>query len=115
VSDARLLLARYAAELGDNDLALEQYRAMTRDEGSTIVPFEKFVNLALTLPGKGSEATDIADAALRAWPDDPRALTLAVRAAHSAGDDAKAHTIIDAALKADPLNETAHQLKKSLP
>ncbi len=100
--DARELLAQYALELGDTDLALEQYRAIAQDPGSDFAAHEKYVNLALQLPNRAQEAYQAAKDAQAKWPDDPGPLTLLGKAAAALGARDEAEKSFREALRIDP-------------
>ncbi len=100
--DARELLAQYALELGDTDLALEQYRAMAEETGSDFAATEKYVNLALQLPNRTNEGYQAAKNAQAKWPDEPGPLTLLGRAAAAMGVRDEAEKSFREALRIDP-------------
>ena len=103
-SDARELLAEYARELGNTELALEQYRLLADAKESSLESFERYVNLAISTQNHALDALSLSKKALLRWPDDSEALTLAAKAAFSAGLPEDAKKYIEKALKLDPKN-----------
>ncbi len=111
--DARELLAEYALELGNTALALDQYKALYKMDGSSFETFEKYVDLALNVPDQALEAYQAAKVAQTRWPDDAKALTLLGRAAVAAGDREIAENSFNSALQIDPkYAKAADELKK---
>ena len=90
-SEVRRLIARYALEIGNAALALDQYKAMTELPDASIESFEGYITAALAL-GKPSEAQLKAAEAVEKWPEDARAYVLLGTVAAELGntDDAKA-------------------------
>ncbi len=105
--DARLLLADYATELGNTDLALEQYKLISQEPDSDLDAFRKYILLAVGTGNHSLDALSVAKNALQRWPDDAVALTLAAKAALSAGVPEDAVRYIQSALKIDPTDKDA--------
>lgn len=112
--DARELLADYAMEQGNTDLALEQYRVMSENKDSDLDAFRKYVDLAVTMPNHGLDALSVAKNALTRWPDDVGALTIAAKAALAAGLPADASKYVESALKIDPKNKDAITVQEAI-
>lgn len=112
--DARELLARYAMELGNTDLALEQYGILAEKKQSTLRDFERYIELAITTPNHGLDALASAKKALERWPDNVTALTLAGEAALIAGLPSDAQKYIDTALRIDPTNTRARMGEEAI-
>lgn len=108
--DARELLAEYARELGNTELALEQYGLLAESNDSGFDAFERYVNLAVNSPNRSLDALSQAKKALVRWPDDPDVLALAAKAAEAAGLPDDANKYIEKALKLDPKNPKALEL-----
>jgi tetratricopeptide (TPR) repeat protein len=100
--DARDLLAQYALELGDTDLALEQYRTIAEDPASEPEDYEKYVNLALQLPNRANEAYQAAKDAQAKWPDDALPFVMLGKAAGALGAKDEAEKALREALRIDP-------------
>ncbi len=112
--DARELLADYAQELGNIELALEQYRIIAEGKESDLDAYKRYVEIASSTQNHTLDAIALAKAALTRWPDDPSALAIAAKAALAAGmkEDAKAY--IDSALRIDPKNPDAQKVQSEL-
>lgn len=116
--EARDLLATYAKELGNTDLALDQYRALTEKENSDISSFEKFILLAITIPSRAEDGYQLAQVARSKWPDDASTLALLAESEIATGRIAEAQAHIDEALNIDPTNDRALKVQgvlKSIP
>lgn len=112
--DARELLADYALELGNTTLALEQLRMIAEAKDSDLAAYKRFIDLASGTNNNGLEALAAAKNALARWPDDATALTLAAKAALSAGLPTEATTYIERALKIDPTNKDALAVQEAI-
>ncbi len=108
--DARLLLAEYALELGQTELALEQYKIIAEKKDSDLASYQRYVDLAVGSTNHSLDAFTVAKEALARWPDDPSALTLAAKAALAAGLPEEAEKYITSALRIDPKNPQAQQV-----
>ncbi len=100
--EARLLLARYALELGDTTLALDQYLALTESPGADVSAFRRYVELALAMNGREEDAYAVALTAESRWPDDPEALTLLAMTEARTGRMAEAERHLEEALRISP-------------
>jgi predicted Zn-dependent protease len=105
--DARELLADYALELGNTALALEQLKLIAEAPDSDLVAYRRYIDLAAGTSAHSLDALAAAKNALVRWPDDAAALTLAAKAALSAGLPADATKYIDSALRIDPTDKDA--------
>lgn len=114
VRDARELLAEYALELGNPDLALEQYRLLAEQTDGDIADVANYVNLAVKNDARAVDAFDVAKQALKRWPDDPRALALAAKAALIAGMPDDATRYLQSALRIDPRNAEALKVQEMM-
>jgi len=112
--EARLLLADYAQELGNTELALEQYKVMTEADESDLDTFRQYITLAISSSKHSLDALSVAKNALARWPDDPVALTLAAKAALAAGVPSDARKYIQAALTIDPTNKDALETQEAI-
>lgn len=112
--DARDLLAQYALELGDTDLALEQYRTIAEDVASKPADYEKYVNLALQLPNRTNEAYQAAKDAQAKWPDDALPFVMLGKAARALGAKDEAEKALREALRIDPKFAKANEELNSL-
>lgn len=112
--NARLLLARYAVELGNTDLALEQYQALIDDPQAPISTFQKFVDLALSLKNKEQQAYNAAKLAESKWPEEQSVLIMLAKTeiAIEKKEDARGH--LESVLVKDPGNEEAKELMKKM-
>ncbi len=105
--DGRELLAEYAAELGNTELALEQYKILAEEKDSTVAAYKRYIDLASTSTNHVLDALSLAKAALVRWPDDVTALTLAAEASLAAGLPEDANKFIAQALRIDPKDPNA--------
>lgn len=101
-NDARALLADYANELGNTDLALEQLQLIAMAEDSTLDAFDNYIVLALSLQNHAVDAHTLAKTAVSRWPNDAHALALAGRTAIEAGLPEDAKKYIEQAEKINP-------------
>ncbi|MSR67388.1 tetratricopeptide repeat protein [Candidatus Peribacteria bacterium] len=109
--DARELLIRYAQELGNTELALEQLKILASLKDSDLQAFEHYVTLAITLPDHTTEALALAKKALVRWPNDASALALAARTSFATGNMDDAQRYVDSALRIDPKNAKALEME----
>ncbi len=112
--DARDLLADYALELGNTDLALEQLKILAQAKDSELRAYERFVNLAAGNGNHALDALQIAKEALVRWPDDSSTLSLAAKAAFGSGLPDDAQKYLSTALKLDPRNPRALEVQKMM-
>jgi tetratricopeptide (TPR) repeat protein len=113
-NDARELLADYAKELGNTELALEQYKLLADVKDSELPAYERYIDLAVGTHDHALDALASAKNALVRWPDDPLALTLAAQAAFAAGLPQDASSYIRNALKIDPKNPKAKEVDEAI-
>lgn len=108
VRDARRLLASYAQELGNVDLALEQRLLLV--DGGSLADMRAYVEQASTIPSSAAQGYKVAESGVARWPDEAGAHALAASAALAAGlpDRAKQHA--ERALNIDPRNEEAQRV-----
>ncbi len=104
---AQELLADYALELGNTDLALEQYKLIATSKDGDLQMYKRYVDIAVATPNHTLDALALAKTALQKFPDDAVALTMAAKAAFAAGIPADAEKYVNAALKIDPKNKDA--------
>ena len=114
IRDARELLADYAMELGNADLALEQYKLLAAQDDGDLSDTARYVNLAVQSSAHGVDALEVAKRALKQWPDDPRALALAAKAAIAAGLPDDAARYLQSALRIDPRNADALAVQEAM-
>ncbi len=112
--DARELLAEYAKELGNTELALEQLKIIAEADGSDIAAYERFVLLAIASPNHELDALALAKSAVSRWPNDAAALGLAAKAALAAGVPEDAEKYANSALKIDPKNPQALEVSEAM-
>ncbi len=112
--DARELLADYAKELGNTELALEQFKLLADEKESELPAYERYIDLAVGTHDHALDALASAKNALVRWPDDPLALTLAAQAAFAAGLPEDASKYIQRALKLDPKNPKALEVDAAM-
>lgn len=105
--DARELLADYALELGNTELALEQYKTIADGSDGDLPAYRRYIELAIGSANHALDALSEAKNALKKWPDDPTALMLAAKSALAAGLPDEAKNYIEKALKIDPVNKDA--------
>lgn len=73
--EVRRLIARYALEIGNAGLALDQYDALTNDPDATFESFQGYVAAAAAL-GQAEAALAKAKLATEKWPDNARSFEL---------------------------------------
>jgi tetratricopeptide (TPR) repeat protein len=107
--DARELLAEYAQELGQTELALTQYTIIADENDGGIEEYRRAIELAVTTDAHTLDALDLAKKAQKKWPDDAKVLALLALASNAAGlpDDARRYA--ERALAIDPKNEMARK------
>ena len=110
--DARELLIRYAEELGNTDIALEQLKILTDAKDSDLKAYEQYVDLALTSGNHASDALASAKKALAKWPSDAATLALAAKAAFAAGKPDDAAKYLLSAQKIDPKNPKVMEVEE---
>jgi len=108
--DARELLAEYARELGQIDLALEQYTLIAERNDGGIAEYRRAIELALSTETHSLDGLALAKSADTKWPDNAEVLALLAKASKAAGltDDARRHA--ERALAIDPTNEMAREV-----
>ncbi len=112
--EARDVLADYARELGNTDLALEQYKLIAQSKDGDLEAYKRYIDLSVSAPNHGLDALALAKEALQKYPDDAQALTLAAKAALAAGLPSDAQNYIEAALKIDPKNKDAAAVQEAI-
>jgi tetratricopeptide (TPR) repeat protein len=112
--DARELLADYARELGNTALALEQYKLIAEGRDGDLEAYGRYIDLAVGTPNHGLDALDLAKSALKKWPDDATALTLAAKAALAAGLPDEAQRYVETALRIDPKSKEAQAVQEAI-
>ena len=110
--DARILLAEYAQELGNIDLALEQRRLLI--EGGSLADLRSYVELAISVPAHTAEGYKAAEEGTHRWPDDASAFALTAKAALAAGMMTEAKNAAAAALALDAHNADALALQEKM-
>lgn len=100
-AEVRRLIARYALEIGNAGLAIEQYDALTKLTDATLESYEGFVSAAAAL-GRPDEAYAKAKDAVEKWNEDPRAYELFGSIAAQVGKTDEARSAFEAALKINP-------------
>lgn len=112
--DARQLLAEYAKELGNGELALEQLKILALDPASDIDMTVQYVELALSLHDHALDALSLSKAAILRWSEEAEVLALAARSALAAGLPDDARSFAERALKIDPKNKAATDVVASI-
>ncbi len=114
-AEVRRLIARYALEIGNAGLALDQYEALTDDPQASIEAYEGFVTAAASL-GRPEEALVKAIEATKKWPEDAGAYSLLGTVAAQLGKTEDARIAFEKALEINPkfpgLQEQLDALKK---
>ena len=96
-SEVRRHIAQSALLNGNADLALQQYEALTKDDNSTIEPYEGYITASIAL-GRSEEAYFMAKEAVKRWPN-----------------DAISHDLLGwAAIETDRKEESKKELEKAL-
>lgn len=113
-SDARLLLARYALELGNTELALEQYKALTEKENADVSAFRKYIDLAVTIPAHTEDAYELAMKAASKWPQDAAVQIMVARTELATNRRADAEKRLNSVLDAHPANTEARGLLEQM-
>lgn len=108
--DARELLAEYARELGQTELALEQYTIVATENDGGIAEYERAIVLAASTEAHALDALSLAKQAEKKWPDDAKVLALLAHASKAAGLPDEAKRYADRALAIDPTNEMARRV-----
>lgn len=105
--DARELLAEYAQELGQTDLALTQYTIIAEENDGGIEEYRRAIELAAGTEAHALDALDLAKKAQKKWPDDAEVLALLAKASLAAGLPNDAKQYAERAIAIDPTNEMA--------
>lgn len=111
--EVRRLIARYALEIGNAGLAIDQYDALTNDPTATLESFQGFISAAAAL-GRPDEAYQKAIAATNRWPEDYRAYELLGSLAQELGKIEDAKTAYQRALDLNPNLPSIQQKLESL-
>lgn len=112
-SEVRRLLAKEALNIGNPDLALEQYEALTLSSDADVDTFGSYIAAAITA-GKKEEAYAKAQDAVKRWSNDATAHELLGWAAQETGRTDEAKKELQEALRLDPTRVTAEERLKSL-
>lgn len=107
-SEVRRLIAKNALLMGDANLALTQYEAMTGDPNASFDFFENYVSAALSLQ-KGNEAYAKAKISVEKWPNDPRSHDLLGTAALAIDRADEAKRAWEKALEINPRYVSARE------
>jgi len=112
--DARELLAEYARELGQTELALEQYTIIAEKNDGGIAEYRRAIELGASSQTHALEALSLAKQAEKKWPDDALVLALLAKASAAAGLPEDARKYAERSLAIDPTNEMARGVLDSL-
>ena len=112
-SEVRRLIARYALEIGNAGLAIDQYEALTNDPSATFESYQGFVSAAAAL-GRPDEAYAKAVAATERWPEDYRTFELLGNLAQELGNTDDARAAFQRALNINPNLPSLRQKLESL-
>lgn len=112
--DARELLADYALELGNTDLALEQYKVIANGKNGDVRAYKRYIDIAVGTANHSLDALALAKEALQKYPDDSDVLAMAAKAALAAGVPADAEKYVLASLKIDPKNKEAALVQEAI-
>ena len=112
--DARSLLADYAVELGNKELALEQLKALIDAKDVTLSAYADYVSLAVTMENHIGDAVDASKKALEKWPDQADAFAINAEALFAAGQTQQAKDAVSRALSIDPKNQKAIAVSEKL-
>lgn len=99
--EIRRLIARYALEIGNAGLALEQYEALTNETDATFESYEGFVSAAVAL-GRAESALEKAVEATEKWPDNARSFALLGTVAAQIDQTENAKAAFEKALQMNP-------------
>jgi len=99
--EVRRLIARYALEIGNAGLALDQYEALTNDPKATFESYQGYVTAAAAL-GQAEEALVKAKLATEKWPDNARSYALLGTVAVQLDRKAEAKAAFEKALEMNP-------------
>ncbi|MEQ1849328.1 MAG: tetratricopeptide repeat protein [Candidatus Peribacteraceae bacterium] len=112
--DARELLAEYAKELGQTELALTQYTIIAEENDGGIEEYGRAIELAASTDVHALDALDLAKKAQKKWPDDAQVIALLAVASHNAGLPEDAKRYADRSIAIDPKNELARAVLNGL-
>lgn len=112
-SEVRRLLAKESLEIGNPDLALEQFEALTLNAAADVDTFGSYIAAAITA-GKKEEAYAKAQDAVKRWPNDATSHELLGWAAAETGRTDEAKKELQETLRLDPTRSTAQQRLESL-
>ncbi|MAE68422.1 MAG: tetratricopeptide repeat protein [Candidatus Peribacteraceae bacterium] len=99
--EVRRLIARYALEIGNAGLAVDQYEALTNDPNATFESYQGYVTAAAAL-GQAEEALQKAKLATEKWPKNARSFELLGTVAAQLEKKAEAKAAYEKALKLNP-------------
>ncbi len=112
--EARQLLAEYALELGNTDLALEELTTLALRSDSDIRAYERAVTLGITSSSHLQDALTLAKKALARFSNDASAFALAAKASFAAGNKTDAENYLQSALRIDPRNRKALEVQEMM-
>ncbi len=99
--EVRRLIARYALEIGNAGLALDQYEALTNDPNATFESYQGFVTAAAAL-GRAEAAMEKAELATELWPKNAKAFELLGTVALQLEKKEEAKAALEKALEMNP-------------
>ena len=111
--EVRRLIARYALEIGNAGLALEQYDALTKEQDATLEMYQGYISAALLL-GRPDDAFAKAQAATTQWPEDARSYELLGSVALELDKREEAKIAFQKALSINPNLSTAKEKLEGL-
>lgn len=111
--EAKRLLATEALEIGNTNLALEQFESMTQEQDADVDVFGSYIAAAIAAEKK-EEAYVKAQEAVKRWPDSATAHELLGWAAAETGRIDEAKKELREALQLDPSRTTATQRLQDL-
>lgn len=113
VSEVRRFIAQSALIIGNTDLALAQYEALTNEPDLTVEPYEGYVTASIAL-GRLEEAYSMAKRAVERWPNDAAAHGLLGWAAKELGQKEEAKSELEKALDINPYLTSAKERLQQL-
>lgn len=111
--DARVLLGREAALMGNTPLSLEQFQALTQLPDATVNDYSTFAKTAISM-GSEDAAYQKAKEATERWADDARAWELLGLSAKAAGRKDEAKQALEKALQLEPGRLSAKEMLEAL-
>lgn len=107
-SEVRRFIARFALEIGNAGLALEQYKALATEPKATLEVYQGYVAAAAAL-GQPEQALQAATDATERWPENAQAFELLGTIASEMDRKADAQKAFEKALKLDPNLKSAEE------